>query len=221
MNKPLNAITKKDLYQIVESIRSKNGVDYSEIEENFHNYCSNFKGFDVLYHKFKTRAIRGLAIVDEKIIFLNPLRTDTEQNFDCAHEFFHVVLHKNSGHRTFNCCDYAHPKQDPYLEWQANEAGAELLIPYKKFIPEFVSAIQCCDDFCDYWNIIDSFATEYRVTHTVIRNRVDSLKYEIYQHEIKDIPVDKLIITSASKQKENGIFIPSYHDRFGTNKKAP
>ena len=214
-------LTKEELYGIVEGIRRKNNIDFSDLDRDFRDICSDFKGYEVAYHKFPNKYIRGLSVVDEKIILLNPLRSEIEQNFDCAHELFHTVLHRNSGHKTFTCHDYAHPNQDKYLEWQANEAGAEILIPYKKFIPDFTAAIKNCSNSDDYKNLIIYFAGKYRVTQTVVKNRIDALKYEIYQHEIDDVPINELVILSDTRQRENNIFIPSYHDRFlsdGTKK---
>ena len=223
MNNQYSNLNKEELYRIVEGIRIKNNMDFSDLDKDFREICSDFKGYEIAYHKFPNKNIRGLAVVNEKIILLNPLRTEVEQNFDCAHELFHTVLHKNLGHRTFTCFDYAHPNQNKYIEWQANEAGAEILIPYKKFIPEFASAFNNCSDYNDYMQLIIYLSGEYRVTQTVIKNRIDALKYEIHQHEVDDVPINKLVIMSDNKQKENNIFIPSYHSRFNPDgtKKTP
>ena len=210
--------TKKGLYEAVDRVRAKSGIDASEIDMDFHKFCSRFKGIDITYHKFPNRSIRGLAVVNEKIILLNSLRTNTEKNFDCAHEFFHIVLHQNAKHKTFKCLDSIN--QNNALEWHANEAGAEFLVPYRKIIPEYVSELNKCSTPYEYWGLINSLAAKYNVTPIVIKYRIDSLKYEITQYE-NGVEIENLRILSARQQQVNNIYIPSYHDRFRTDKKAP
>ena len=62
-------------------------------------------------------------------IALNQNASLPSQRFTLSHELSHYLLHQN--HTQFLCdgCE-----RSP-LEWQANEAAAELLLPYRIFLP--------------------------------------------------------------------------------------
>lgn len=213
--------TKKDLYLAVDAVRSKSGIEFSQTQEPFSALCSNlgYGKFDVEHIDLSTRSIRGIACTGDKIILLNKKRNAVEQNFDCAHEFYHVLLHGSANYATFKCFDYEHPKQDPAFEWQANESAAESLVPYRKFIPRFVAlALQCGNPY-NYQVLLEYLASKYHVPVAVIQYRIENLKYEIHQY-INGVAIEKLDIRSLTNQERNGIYIQSFNNKFQI-KKAP
>lgn len=213
--------TKKDLYHVVDTVRSKSGIEFSQTQEPFSALCPHlgYGEFDVEPITLSSRSIRGIACTGDRIILLNNKRNEVEQNFDCAHEFYHILLHNTADHATFKCFDYEHPKQDPGLEWQENESSAESLVPYRVFIPRFTALVLQCYSQYNYQVLLEYLASKYHVPVTVIQFRVENLKYEIHQY-INGVPIEKLDIRSLSSQERNGIYIPSFNDRFQI-KKAP
>lgn len=209
--------TKEDLYKALDIVRYKRDINRMKGNPNFYKDCASSSDINVLVHDLLDRELRGFALPHKQTIVLNSLRTDTEKNFDCAHEFVHLFLHKNEDYNAFDCRDR---EQVPYIEWQANEGAAEILIPYRTFIPEFLAGFHNCTNKQEYWKLINYFSSKHNVTHSVVRNRIDSLKYEINQYE-NGIKIANLQILSSRQQQANNIYIPSYHNRFRTNKKAP
>lgn len=60
--------------------------------------------------------------------------------FDLTHEMMHFLLHPENRkyYISSSLCDIDN------FEWQANEGAAELLVPYKHFIPLFTKNIKHC-----------------------------------------------------------------------------
>lgn len=208
-----NFCTKKDLYLAIDAVRSERGIPNNKNNPSFYNDCANYDDIKLLTCDLQDRELRGFSVVSKNAIVLNSLRTETERNFDCAHEFAHLSFHKNVNHKTFKCHDYNNPDINPYLEWQANETAAELLIPYRKFIPEFIDDFRKCSDFCEYWNLVDCYAYEYEVSRLVMEYRIESLRYELHQYECGKC-INEIEFLSKRKREERGLMIQSYHDRF-------
>lgn len=72
---------------------------------------------------------------------LNARHSVEELNFDCGHELIHLTKHRGLGLSSFHCFDTLKPKQDPFIEWEANEGAAELTVPYRSFLPLLSDAI--------------------------------------------------------------------------------
>ncbi len=213
VNSRINYCTKDDLYKYVAKSKEFMGIKTNEIGLDFYEACSSIKKLDVRTVNFKDRSLRGLSVPKENIILLNSFRNRTERNFDCAHEFMHVIKHKNENFQTFNCFDTLRPQQSPYLEWQANEGAAEMLVPYKIFIPMFCKSISNCVTPADYYSFLDSLAHIFNVPNAVIELRVDNLKYEIYQYE-NGCDINRIQLLSSNKQAKKGIHIVSYNNLF-------
>ena len=95
---------------------------------------------DLEYHRFKTPGLCDIAMVDESVdtIVLNTNQSGLEQNFDCAHELVRLFKHRNI-QTYFKCFTKVKPRQNTFIEWQANEGAAQFLVPYQDFIPPFHS----------------------------------------------------------------------------------
>lgn len=135
-------------------------------------------------------------------IALNKSRNETMQRFDCMHELIHYFFHQGPN---FYCSDNNFITQNSIQEWQANEGAAQALVPYQTFIPEYVSRMKNCAR--SQWNtaiIHFELAQKYNVTEHVVRNRISSLEYEIYQY-FRGVPLSKLVIMSKKQIEKHGI----------------
>ena len=179
----LSFCTKKDLYHVVDVIRAENNVNYENGFIDCYELCSRIEWIEIGRATLSKATIRGASYPKEGFIALNALRNPVEQNFDCAHELFHLVLHKFKERSSFVCLEPIELNSDQISEWQANEAAAEFLVPYRLFIPEFVRFVHACEAPSDYDGVIGYFASKYNVSRAVIIYRINSLKYEIYQYD--------------------------------------
>ena len=151
---------------------------------------------------FQTPGFCALAFAGEKsdTIVLNANRNSLEQNFDCGHELIHLTKHRNLKQGCFNCFDKTQPTQNPFIEWEANEGAAELLVPYQLFLPALreTSNIYCRNP----QKIKSALADRFRVTPTVIEYRIRSLVYEFYQYDILGTAISQIALLSQNEIKQ-------------------
>ena len=199
---------KEKLYKNIQNLRQRLNITFDDYPLNVRKIYSEQLGKKLGEVPFSISALRGMAIIDvndpeNDVILLNSFRTKIEQNFDCSHEFIHTVAHRNLPNKTsFKCFEKVTNKQDRFIEWQANEGAAELLIPYKLFIPKYVEySRERAHDF----SYIPEFELSemFNVSTAVLSNRIDSLNYEIYQY-LQHGSIDDIEILSRNKQKERG-----------------
>ena len=203
--------SKKGLYNEVAKIKEELGMWRNAYNFNIIDYCIN-DGTHVEIVPFKTPGLRGMAAIGNKeqgdIILLNSHRNKTEQNFDCAHEVVHLYLHRYIGQNTFNCFDTVRHTQNPYLEWHANEGAAEMFVPYKIFLPLVKEKIGNSTDYHIIEKARYELASIFNVPETVIRLRLENLKYEIQQY-MNGVPLEEVEILSLKKQQLKGLKIDS------------
>ena len=204
--------SKRDLYKSVDRFRTKysfsvsDPIDIPLLIERSKHIC-------VEYANLKTPGLCGLAMVGdiEDTIVLNSNRTKTEQRFDCSHELIHLYLHR-CVERSFNCFTAPRSKQNSFLEWQANEGAAEMLVPYRDFIPRFYRHFcEMKQEPFDGVPIQAKLADFYSVSTQVIENRIQSLSYEIHQYS-QGVPICEIVLMSRAQQKRQGIQPPDYND---------
>lgn len=169
---------------------------------------------------FSTPGLRGIAIPadfysnDRDIIMLSNSRSRFEKNFDCAHESIHITFHWKIHHKPFSCYDKIMANQDPFLEWQANEGAAEYLVPNMVFIPKVAERwddlIHCLPSDMDLL-FYNEMCNLFLVPQTVIKIRLVSLKYEIFQY-ISGVPLEKLQYLSNNDLTKKDINIDSIID---------
>ena len=130
---------KKELYHFVDRLRIDWGV--TSYEQPFNAIEMSMYHAEIIYHTFDTDGFCGAAFTGNRIdtIVLNDTRSSYEQNFDCGHEIIHLTKHRDRNGGIFQCFSES---QDSYLEWEANEGAAQLLVPYQDFIPRFLSCLQ-------------------------------------------------------------------------------
>lgn len=70
----------------------------------------------------------------EDIILLSSRLTCRERGFYAVHEWLHLCWHRDASKSPFLCGEYRFPQQDSFLEWQANEGAAEILMPWRQVV---------------------------------------------------------------------------------------
>jgi len=204
--------TKAELYIQVDKIRDKLHLRKAPIDSIalIKNVCVNPY---VTTIGFESKSICGMLVKGQQSTYigLNANHTPAQQNYYCAHEFIHYCYHGDDD-LVLVCCDQISPG-NMYSEWQANEGAAELLVPYRQFIPAITGLFCGYPDkkFKDLYGLLNELAYRHNVPKTTISNRIDTLAYEICQYT-RGVPLDKLEIISAKEQKRRGISVKSYND---------
>lgn len=171
--------TKKELYEDIDHFRGLHNISGNDILTDPVAFVRSL-GYFVTYTPFKTEGLRGVASPIagyNGAVILNARRGKTENGFVAIHEMTHCIRHIGRYHTALTCYDDPHKCQNSFFEWEANESAAELLMPYRIFIPDYVSAFQRCQGCEDL--VLHTLAKRYAATMTQISFRVHSLKFEI------------------------------------------
>ncbi len=207
-------VRKSDLYKMISDLRHYWGLHDDSYNINVIKLCIEH-GIKVATVPFNTAGLRGMASIGNEstpdVIILNAHRNKVEQNIDCAHESIHLAFHRNEDSKSFNCFETALPNQNKYLEWQANEGGAELLVPYRTLLPIIKKYHYCLNTYLDIYMLREELTHKYNVTEAVIKYRLESLKFEIEQY-VNGVPIRDLRILSYSSQLKQKIKIKSLNE---------
>lgn len=216
----INFLSKEELYLLIDYIRYSFNIDINSVF-NVPKFCQdNFN--DIInydFHQFKDTKIGGFLvknkIPEKSYITVNTSKEPISTIFDLTHEMIHFLLHpENRKHYiSSSLCDIDN------FEWQANEGAAELLVPYKRFIPSFVKNIKNCNSRIEYIDLLNHLSDKYKVSTAVLEYRISGLKYEIHQYE-NGISIDKIQFLSKRAQEEQGIFITPYSDIFKSKNRS-
>ena len=76
----------------------------------------------VQFHRFDSQKL-GAVLIGGRVIVVNSARPLPCQRFSLAHELVHYFLHRGM-----------ESHKNPFLEWQANEGAAELLLPHREVL---------------------------------------------------------------------------------------
>lgn len=200
--------TKSQLYEAVSKVKEQFHLDEPEFRLNFLLAYNKITRLTVRTHPFKTPGLRGMAqmgqdISEDDIIILNSTQDTNEQRFSCSHEFLHLVFHRDEKRPVFRCFDKVRPGQNSFYEWHANEGAAELLVPYKKFIPRYVELAreQARKPFSGV--VIKPLAEEFGVSECVITHRIDNLNYEICRY-LEGIDLEEIVPLSQNQLRQMG-----------------
>lgn len=181
-------IDKLSLYQSIESIRSQFGFSFPLCP---YQIVENLRDVDLISHRFDSDKAAGVLLRGEKsIIILNSKRGIRSQRFTLTHELVHYFMHGSVMH--FMCDTVS---KSP-LEWQANEGAAELLMPYRYFLQDIknISSFHGISSL----KMVFALAEKYQVSTAMIRNRIESLTYEINQY-MRGVKMEDIVITSRKK----------------------
>lgn len=200
-------MTKSELYQEVQNLRIQLKVtdDMYPLDA-----IKLLEAHNILIDAMpmKTIGLRGIAIQkscsgDYDAIILKAEHSSEEKNFYCAHEAMHLTFHRGANGKSFRCNENAKLNQNPFEEWQANAGAAELLVPYRLFIPAFVSLSRKNAKISCHSALILELAQEFHVSGQVISNRIQSLNYEI-AHYLQYGDIAKIPIVSANQLNRLG-----------------
>ncbi len=208
--------TKAELYKKVDDFKSFLGIGDSDYPVNLIEVCDKRVSLRIEAVPFGDPALRGMTVLPEEpgdadIILLNKSRSLREQNFDCGHEMMHLRLHRNEQKQTFNCFDGVGAHQNKFLEWQANEGSAEMLVPYRLILPKMASLRGNSYDWMDIYQLRADLSEDFGVCKQVIEYRFESLKYEIFQY-INGVGLNDIEILSINQQKHQNIAVQSLND---------
>lgn len=209
--------TKQYLYKSVDRLRNYMGIDHRSYHFNIRDIACNSAPIIVKELPFKTSGLQGIASISTRpdepdVILLNSFRSKISQNFDFSHELIHCAYHRKLDKKTFSCYDSVQSQQDPALEWQANEGAAELLVPYRAFLPYVADNFERFNRYNVILQFIKEAALRFGVTERTIKIRLESLKFEIYQYR-NDIPFDKIVFLSRKEQIRQNIVVESLNER--------
>lgn len=208
-------MTKQQLYYQVETFRKAYSVNYPPPYDAKMLCTSNFKlHIDVI--ELKTPNLRGMSHIPSRSVIIDSKLSAYEQNFYCMHEIMHHLMHKDRPTKSYSGYDKTQVAQDPIVEWEANEGAAQFLIPYRDFIPR----IKPNPLYYLFPREIAELAGYYNTTIRVVRNRLRSLRYEIYQYQ-RGVPIDSLEILSINQLRHRGIDVPCYSDRLAPTHYTP
>lgn len=211
----INFISKEELYTLIDYIRKCFNITIDMNEPfNIVNFFNNFVNIiECEFYNFNDNKIGGFLVKnrypEKSHIVINSSKERISSLFDLAHELIHYLLHPENRqyYISTSLCNIDN------FEWQANEGAAELLVPYKKFIPIFTTLIKHCTNYNQYINLLKRLSEIFVVSTAVIEYRISGLKYEIYQYENRT-QLDNLEFLSQRSQEEKGIYIKSYNDIF-------
>lgn len=204
-------MTKAELYDAVAVHRARTFHPVAQDLLCIQRACQNQLGLQVeTHHIFQTPGLRGAAFIKAGVICLDAKLSPERMRFYCAHEAYHFLFH--SGHMPlFNCFDEGHPSQNDYLEWQANEAAAETLIPYHSLLAQLQAAAPRIHTGQHYHTLAKDLAAHFGVTIAMVKTRFNSLKYEVVQM-LSGTPIDKLRLLSDRQQARENINVLSLNE---------
>lgn len=188
-------LSKDGLYKAVDSLKSHYSIYPDECPVYLPDILVNnaCKIIDIEECDFPHGTINGLGILADTadlkrdLIILDKNRSSAEKNFTCAHELIHLELQKphTACTKFYMKTNKLIPYQDSVQEALANEGAAEILMPYRVFIPSlfytanyFFSLEQ--ENFWQAFEcIISKLANTFNVEKQMIYKRIESLKAEI------------------------------------------
>lgn len=207
--------TKQSLYEKIAEIRDGLELSTDSYPLNVVQLCHN-EEIDVEFLPFTTDGLRGMVQMGNEshgpLIILNQKNLDVENNFYCAHELMHAILHQKTHRTSFSCYDRIKDKRNAVLEWHANEGGAEFIIPYRIFIPRLMDLVDELPDISRLYRARRTLAKEFNTTEIVIRNRIENLKYEIDQYR-SGVPIEDVKLLSQNQLDKRGIITSSLNEQ--------
>lgn len=209
----MNFLNKAELYRKVELIRQ------SAPAGRFDPYTlAASLGIEIEVYAFDSDRLAGVLMrgKHKSLIVLSANRPPEGRRFAASHELVHYFLHDGE---QFLC---AGDDAVSAIEWQANEGAAELLMPYKEFIP-FYENIRSLF-FTDRNRALRRAAEHFGVSAGMISTRLQSLSPEIAQYE-RGVPLDRIVPTSARRAAaffaDGTPACPPPAAAFGTTRRAP
>lgn len=183
---------KKELYDGLSVILESLGIDSDWYPLRAADIAGLIPDICLEYLPYKSPHIGAVMLKGPVTgIAVNSGRHVSDQNFDIAHELIHYWLHPDTASFSF---DAPASSRDRQKEWQANEGAAQLLVPYRDFIPRFIlKAAEVEENYEPVENIYNGLANYYGVNPVVIDYRIRNLDNEILQYH-SGTDIDKIVL---------------------------
>ncbi len=206
-------LSKQQLYESVENFKKYLKIGIYEYPLNVFELCDRISNVNIGKVPFKASNLRGIAVIaknksENHVILVNSNKTAPEMNYYGTHELMHIAIQRNTAGQTFKCFDKVQPKQDKFIEWQANEGAAEFLVPYKVLLPLIKNNYNSMRIGAGTYSFCARFSEVFGVSPIVMEIRLESLSYEIEQY-LSGVSLDKIEILSRQKQIARGLHIIS------------
>ena len=190
----MSFMDKAELYRLVDERRA--ALSISSPADPYQ--LARRLGIAVSCYAFESRCLSGFLMRGEthSEIVLNASGSPESRRFTAAHELIHYLLH---GGRQFLCGNTGLAEGNVgALEWQANQGAAELLMPYRVFLP-FIKNIRSIL-LADEGRAFRLIAKEFSVSLSTAQLRLRDLEPEFEQY-CAGVPLEELQIVAASKMK--------------------
>ncbi|HIS68836.1 MAG TPA: ImmA/IrrE family metallo-endopeptidase [Candidatus Gallacutalibacter stercoravium] len=202
-----NENVRKALYQGVSALRRQCGISFADYPLSVPMLCQKQLGIPVGYLPLRTPGLKGMASFGGgcgyagDVILINSRQGLRERNFICAHELMHLTFHRREPGYSFTCYEAPPSGKSAYLEWQANEGAAELLVPARLLLPIIGQAFGGLRDWRDFERFKQDTASRFGVAPTVISYRYESLRFEISQY-LSGVPLHHIqLLTRRQKAR--------------------
>ncbi len=156
------------LYRHIDALRRR-----WQIRDPFDPFlvAETLPGVELYETAFASAGLHGFIVTTHdksgaKIV-LDARRSAEEQMFDLSHELVHFALHPPT--------DTVHG-YSPFMEWQANEGAAELLLPRALLLHVLAETRERIRTPYDASRLIQSLARRQGIRESVVRWRVWSLR---------------------------------------------
>ncbi|MFV0413338.1 MAG: ImmA/IrrE family metallo-endopeptidase [Oscillospiraceae bacterium] len=200
-------MTKAELYCRVDDIRRRYGFAASRDPLCMELFCKRL-GLRVEYYPYKTKGLRGVALIDKDMISINSNIAEISRKFYTGHELLHFFFHAER-QQVFNC--FETPPKDDFMEWEANEGAAEFILPRRAFLHYVADAAPDIHGGRQYYALKRNMAKHFNVSAQNIHYRFQGLKYEIAQC-LTGTPINQIIYLSEKQQQHAGIRIFSLNE---------
>jgi Zn-dependent peptidase ImmA (M78 family) len=167
----------------------------------------------VEFRKHKNLNLCGMinkkAPPDKSTIFINNGNPRITQLFSLYHEIMHWFFHPPL--KTH--CNIMGGGVQGIEDYHANEGAAEMLVPYRVFIPWAADEINSIDlnDAKAIQAIKNKAVNYFNVSPTIINYRFEGLKYELQQY-MDGVDLYKINFMSKTQQTAKGIKVNSLND---------
>lgn len=211
-----NIRSKAELYQVADQIREQLGLHAPCTAEEVYQRIIAREDIGLAFIPLNTWGLQGMSSAGENgerdIILLSDALGKLERGFYAAHELIHLTCHRDQQRGRFYCFFDKTLEQDDFLEWQANEGAAQIVMPMQQFLPEALALLPNMGDRTGLLRMRLKLAAHFGVTDSMVQVRLESLKYELYQAWIGQ-EIASITPLSAREQQRMGITVPSLNDR--------
>lgn len=127
-------VSRSELYRVADNMRAEMFITGSESLGDLIAAAHGSYGTIVRMEDFHSPRLCGITEPgDPDVILLNRFKPEPVNRFALAHELVHARLHRDMPH-VFMPEDPL-GSQDPVLEREADEGAAELLLPWREYLP--------------------------------------------------------------------------------------